>query len=68
MFDSSDAAEIFVKTSTGDVSGSLLTEKVFITDTSTGKVSVPKTTTGGKCELITSTGDIKIEISDGGDV
>lgn len=68
VFDSSDAAEIFVKTSTGDVSGSLLTEKVFITDTSTGKVSVPKSTTGGKCELITSTGDIKIEISDGGDV
>ncbi len=57
-FDGSDATEIFVKTGTGDVGGSLLSEKVFITKTSTGEISVPKTTTGGKCEIITSTGDI----------
>ena len=56
----SDATEIFVKTSTGDVIGSLLTEKVFVTETSTGSINVPKTTQGGKCEIITSTGDIKI--------
>ena len=67
-FNSSDAAEIYVKTSTGDVTGALLTEKVFITETSTGSVNVPKTITGGKCEIVTSTGDIKIEISDGADV
>ena len=67
VFDSSDAAEIFVKTSTGDVIGSLLSEKVFITESSTGDVDVPKTTAGGKCEIITSTGDIRIEISDGAD-
>ena len=65
VFDSSDAAEIFVKTSTGDVTGSLLTEKVFVAETSTGNISVPKTTAGGKCEIITSTGNIKIELSDG---
>lgn len=62
IFDRSDAAEIFVKTSTGDVSGSLLTEKIFITESSTGDVNVPKTTTGGKCEIVVSTGDINIEI------
>ena len=67
VFDSSDAAEIFVKTSTGDVTGSLLSEKVFITESSTGDISVPKTVTGGKCEIKTSTGDIKIELSDGAD-
>lgn len=61
-FDGCDAAEIFVKTGTGDVVGSLLTDKVFITETSTGKIDVPKTTTGGRCEIITSTGDIKIEM------
>ena len=61
-FESSDAGQIYVKTSTGDVSGTLLSEKVFITDTSTGDVSVPKSVTGGKCEIITSTGDIEISI------
>ncbi len=60
--DHSDAAEISVKTDTGDVTGTLLSDKVFLTETSTGKISVPKTITGGKCELKTSTGDIKIEI------
>ena len=61
-FQDCDAGEISVKTSTGDVTGSLLSEKVFITDTSTGKVNVPKSTSGGRCEITTSTGDIEIEI------
>ena len=62
VFDRSDAAEIFVKTDTGDVTGSLLSEKVFIAESSTGSISVPETTSGGKCEIITSTGDIEIGI------
>lgn len=62
LFDGSDAVEIYVRTSTGSVKGTLLSEKVFITETSTGSVSVPKTVTGGKCEIRTSTGDIQIEI------
>ncbi len=61
-FENSDAAQISIKTSTGDVTGTLLSEKVFITETSTGNISVPKTITGGKCEITTSTGDIKIDI------
>ena len=61
-FTDSDAAEIFVKTDTGDVGGSLLSEKVFITKTSTGKIDVPKSITGGVCEITTSTGDIKITV------
>ena len=61
-FQGCDAGEIFVKTSTGDVTGSLLSEKNFKTDTSTGKINVPHTTSGGTCEITTSTGDIKIEI------
>ena len=62
-FENSDAAQISVKTSTGDVTGTLLSEKVFITETSTGRISVPKTTSGGKCEIITATGDIKINVT-----
>ena len=61
-FDGCDAAEIFVKTNTGSVRGSLLTDKVFITQTDIGSVDVPKTATGGRCEIITDTGDIKITI------
>ncbi len=61
--DSSDAKEIFIETDTGNVKGGLLTDKVFITNTDTGSVDVPKTVNGGKCEIITDTGDIKITIN-----
>ena len=57
-----DAAEISIETDTGDVVGSLLTNKVFIAETDTGRVDVPKTTTGGKCEIETDTGNIKITV------
>ena len=60
-FDGCDATEIWVKTDTGDVTGKLLSEKIFITETSTGDVNVPKSTNGGKCEITTSTGDIHIK-------
>ncbi len=59
-FDGCDAAEILVNTDTGDVTGSLLSEKVFLTETDTGKVDVPKTASGGTCQITTDTGDIKI--------
>jgi len=61
-FDGCDAAEVFVKTDTGDVTGTLLSEKVFIVETDTGKVDVPKTVNGGRCEITTDTGDINISI------
>ena len=61
-FDSCDAADIFMKTSTGKIAGSLLSDKVFITHSDTGSIDVPKTITGGRCELTTDTGNIKIEI------
>lgn len=62
-FNGCDASNITVKTSTGNVTGSLLTDKIFITKTSTGNVSVPSTTAGGKCEITTSTGNINIELT-----
>ncbi len=62
-FDRCDAAELAVSASTGNVYGTLLSEKVFLCESSTGKVSVPKTTSGGRCEITTSTGDIIIEIT-----
>lgn len=60
--DRCDAAEIFIETDTGDVEGSLISDKVFITETDTGSVNVPKSVTGGRCEITTDTGDIKIKV------
>jgi hypothetical protein len=61
-FEGCDAAEITVTTDTGHIRGSLLSNKVFIAETDTGRVDVPHTTTGGKCHLTTDTGNIKISI------
>ena len=61
-FYGSDAGEIFVKTTTGKVTGRLLSEKVFIVRTTTGKINVPKSITGGRCEITTTTGRIDISI------
>ena len=60
--DGSDAAEILIETDTGDVEGSLLADKVFIVRTDTGDVDVPSSITGGRCEITTDTGDIKISV------
>lgn len=61
-FNSFDAAEIHINVSTGDVTGTLLSDKVYIIKTSTGKIDVPDTITGGRCEITTSTGDVKISV------
>ena len=62
-FERCDAGEIFIKTSTGDVEGSLLTEKNFQADSNTGKKHIPDTKVGGKCEIVSSTGDIFITLA-----
>ena len=61
-FERCDAEEITIVTGTGDVKGTLLSDKIFIVDTDTGRKDVPQTTTGGKCKINTDTGDIKISI------
>lgn len=57
-----DASELYIRTNTGNVTGSLLSEKIFITETSTGNIRVPSSVNGGRCEIKTSTGNIKIQI------
>lgn len=61
-FEDCDASEIYVKTDTGDITGSFLTDKVCYARSETGREDVPKLTAGGKCEMISDTGDIKVEI------
>lgn len=57
-----DAAELYITTATGHVTGSLRSAKVFITETDTGKIKVPESITGGKCKITTNTGNIRITI------
>ncbi len=58
-----DAAEIFAETNTGDIVGNLFSSKIFVVRNDTGDIDVPKSLTGGLCELITDTGDIEISIT-----
>lgn len=60
--DGSDAADITIKTDTGDVIGTLLTPKIFTVRSDTGKESYPDSAAGGKCKISTDTGDIIISI------
>lgn len=57
-----DAARLLIETDTGDVTGSLRTEKVFIARSDTGAVDVPETVTGGTCKVTTDTGDIRLTV------
>lgn len=57
-----DAQSVSITTSTGDVSGSFKSSKIFFARTSTGEINVPRTTSGGICEITTDTGDINIVI------
>jgi DUF4097 and DUF4098 domain-containing protein YvlB len=60
---STDAEEyMWIKTNTGDDSGSLGSEKKFDVKTRTGKIKIPTSSGNEKCEIITSTGDINLII------
>ena len=63
IFTNIDSPNIKIKATTGDIKGSVKTAKSFYAHTTTGKVSVPKTT-GSVCEIETTTGDIEITISE----
>ena len=60
--DRCDAVELWIKTDTGDITGTLLSDKIFFAETDTGRVDVPKSLIGGKCEVVTDTGDIKFRV------
>lgn len=61
-FNQCDAEHIKAETDTGDVTGSLLSTKIFIVDSSTGKVIVPESIGSDKCEIFSSTGDVLITV------
>lgn len=60
--DGCDAANLKLTSSSGSIRGTLLTEKIFVADATSGSVDVPKTTSGGMCEVTTTSGSIKMSI------
>ena len=61
-FYNSDAETLNIKTDTGHVKGNLLTDHIFYVESDTGTPRVPKSTTGGLCEIKTDTGKIDITV------
>lgn len=64
-FDKCDAAQITAHTTTGDITGSLCSDKIFTARSNAGDVKVPDNGEGGACALTTGTGDILISIAQG---
>lgn len=59
-----DAGVLKIEATTGNITGSLLSPKTFTAKATTGKVNVPEHTTGGSCEITTSTGNIYITVEE----
>ena len=60
--DGCDAANINIETDTGNVKGTLLSEKIFYAESNTGRIKVPHGASGGICEVQTDTGSITFTI------
>lgn len=57
------AAECFLSCTSGSVKGTLLSDKIFLTDSGSGSIRVPRSTEGGTCEITTTSGSIRIDIA-----
>lgn len=59
-----DAKNIVLDTVSGEISGTLLSNKQFITETTSGTVNVPQSVSNEECRITTVSGDIYIKIAD----
>ena len=57
-----DADTLWLKTVSGDVTGTLRTEKAFLASTVSGSVHVPDSGAGGTCEVRTVSGSIRLDV------
>ena len=62
MLDECDGSTIKIETTSGSVKGTILSDKIFITDSISGRVKVPRSSVGGECEVTTISGNITIEL------
>ena len=59
---SSKTNYVSIETDTGDVYCSFLSDKIVFAQSDTGKIRVPKTTSGGRCDITSDTGNIEVVI------
>lgn len=57
-----DATNLKLEATSGSIRGTLLTEKIFQANATSGSVKVPETTSGGVCEVTTTSGSIQMSI------
>ncbi|MBQ8741466.1 MAG: DUF4097 family beta strand repeat protein [Clostridia bacterium] len=57
-----DAQTLYLQSNSGDIDGRLLSEKTFDATTTSGEVLVPDGASGGKCRIVTTSGDIEFEL------
>lgn len=57
-----DATNLKLEATGGSIRGTLLTEKIFVAYATSGSVDVPKTTSGGVCEVTTTSGSISLSL------
>ena len=57
-----DGGAIRLESTSGSVKGTLLSDKIFITDSTSGSVNIPRSSAGGECEITTTSGSIEIRI------
>ncbi len=62
VFNGCDAGEIAVDTYSGSVSGTLLSDKIFVTSTYSGSINVPVSSGSEICTINTQSGNIMISI------
>lgn len=60
--DRCDGGTIKIETTSGSVKGTVLSDKIFIADSTSGSVEVPRSSVGEECEITTTSGSIDIEI------
>ncbi len=64
-FEKFDAGSLFLKSTSGIIQGTLLSDKNFVTSTSSGNVNVPMSVDeAGRCECKTTSGNIRIKIAE----
>ncbi len=57
-----DATNLKLEATSGSIRGTLLTEKIFQANATSGSVDVPETTSGGVCEVTTTSGSINFSL------
>lgn len=57
-----DGGTIKIESTSGSVKGTILSDKIFIANSTSGRVDVPRSAVGGECEITTTSGRIDIEI------